>query len=162
MGKMPNGHILIVEDDDAQLKMLATVLEADGWTVAAANSGEKALAIIDKAEDLDVIVTDLLMPGMDGRKVLEAVRERRAEVPVIIMTAHASIDSAVELMQAGAYLYLEKPTKLPELRLAVRRARDATNTLRELARLRRRVNMPPDVLGVSRPMQELLETALKA
>jgi len=64
-------------------------------------------------------------------------------------------------MQAGAYLYLEKPTKLPELRLAVRRARDATNTLRELARLRRRVNMPADVVGVSRPMQELLETAIK-
>ncbi|MFI5279065.1 MAG: sigma-54-dependent transcriptional regulator [Gemmatimonadales bacterium] len=161
MGKMPNGHILIVEDDDAQLKMLKTVLEADGWTVSATTSGEKAISLVEKSEDLDVILTDLLMPGMDGKAVLEAVRERRPEVPVIIMTAHASIDSAVELMQAGAHLYLEKPTKLPELRLAVRRARDATNTLRELARLRRRVNMPADVVGVSRPMQELLETALK-
>jgi len=161
MGKMPSGHILVVEDDDAQLRMLKTVLEADGWTVSATASGEKAIAILDTAEDLDVILTDLLMPGTDGRAVLEAVREKRPEVPVIIMTAHASIDSAVELMQAGAHLYLEKPTKLPELRLAVRRARDATNTLRELARLRRRVNMPADVVGVSRPMQELLETALK-
>jgi two-component system response regulator HydG len=161
MGKMPNGHILIVEDDDAQLRLLKTVLEADGWTVSATTSGEKAIALLEKAEDLDVILTDLLMPGTDGKAVLEAVRERRPEVPVIIMTAHGSIDSAVALMQAGAHLYLEKPTKLPELRLAVRRARDATNTLRELARLRRRVNMPADVVGVSRPMQELLETALK-
>ncbi|MFI5213695.1 MAG: sigma-54-dependent transcriptional regulator [Gemmatimonadales bacterium] len=161
MGKMPSGHILIVEDDDAQLRMLKTVLEADGWTVSATTSGEKAISILGTAEDVDVVLTDLLMPGVDGKAVLEAVRERRPEVPVIIMTAHASIDSAVELMQAGAHLYLEKPTKLPELRLAVRRARDATNALRELARLRRRVNMPADVVGVSRPMQELLETALK-
>jgi two-component system response regulator HydG len=158
---MPAGHILIVEDDDAQLRLLKTVLEADGWTVSATTSGEKAVSLLDKAEDVDVVLTDLLMPGMDGKAVLEAVRERRPEVPVIIMTAHASIDSAVELMQAGAHLYLEKPTKLPELRLAVRRARDATNTLRELARLRRRVNMPADIVGVSRPMQELLETALR-
>jgi DNA-binding NtrC family response regulator len=71
------------------------------------------------------------------------------------------VDSAVELLHAGAHHYLEKPTKLPELRITVRRARDATETRRELARLRRRVDLPADVVGVSRQMQEVLETAIR-
>jgi DNA-binding NtrC family response regulator len=155
------GHILIVEDDEDQLKLLKTVLQSDGWTVSAAPSGETAIALLDRGDEVDVVLTDLFMPGVDGRAVLEAVRQRRPEVPVLVMTAHASIDSAVELMHAGAHHYLEKPTKLPELRIAVRRAMDATETRRELARLRRRLDMPADVVGVSRQLQEILETAVR-
>jgi len=155
------GRILVVDDDDAQIKLLKTVLEADGWIVRPASSGVEALAILDQGDDVDVVLSDLLMPGMDGRELLAAVLERRPEVPVIIMTAHASVDSAVELLHAGAHHYLEKPTKLPELRITVRRARDATETRRELARLRRRVELPADVVGVSRQMQEVLETAIR-
>ena len=155
------GHILVVEDDEAQLRLLKTALQSDGWKVSGALSGPEAIGLLDTGEEVDVVLTDLLMPGMDGRAVLDAVRQRRPEVPVLVMTAHASIDSAVELMNAGAHHYLEKPTKLPELRIAVRRAKEATEARRELARLRRRVGMPADVVGVSRPMQELLETALR-
>jgi DNA-binding NtrC family response regulator len=155
------GRILVVDDDEGQRKLLKTVLEADGWMVFPVASGMEAVALLERGEDLDVVLTDLYMPGMDGRAVLEAVVERRPEVPVIVMTAHASIDSAVELMHAGAHHYLEKPTKLPELRIAVRRAKDATETRRELARLRRRVDMPAGVVGVSRQMQEILETAIR-
>jgi len=155
------GKILIVEDDDAQLRLLKTVLEADGWSVVTATSGDAALDALEKVEDVDVILSDLLMPGMDGRALLAAVRERRPEVPVIIMTAHASVDSAVELLHAGAYHYLAKPTKLPELRITVRRAKESTEERRELARLRRHVNMPSDVVGVSDQMQEILETAIR-
>jgi two-component system response regulator HydG len=155
------GKILVVDDDDAQLKLLKVVLEADGWTVFPALSGEEALALLDAGEEVDVILTDLVMPGMDGRGVLQGALERRPEVPVIVMTAHASIDSAVELLHAGAHHYLEKPTKLPELRITVRRAKDATETRRELARLRRRLDLPADVVGVSRQMQEILETAIR-
>jgi len=156
-----NGNILVVDDDESQTRLLKTVLEADGWRVLTAHSGPQTIALLDSGEEADVILTDLLMPGMDGRDVLEAVLERRPEVPVIIMTAHGSVDSAVELLHAGAHHYLEKPTKLPELRIAVRRARDATETRRELARLRRRVELPADVVGISRPMREILETAIR-
>ncbi len=155
------GKILIVEDDDAQLRLLQTVLEADGWKVLPARSGEEALAVLDDVEDVDVILSDLLMPGMDGRALLAAVQERRPEVPVIIMTAHASVDSAVELLHAGAHHYLAKPTKLPELRITVRRAKESTEERRELARLRRHVNLPSDVVGVSDQMHEILETAIR-
>jgi two-component system response regulator HydG len=155
------GRILVVDDDEAQIALLKTVLEADGWAVLPARSGAEALARLDAGDDVDVVLSDLLMPGMDGRELLAAVLERRPEVPVIIMTAHASVDSAVELLHAGAHHYLEKPTKLPELRIQVRRARDATLTRRELARLRRRLDLPADVVGVSRQMQDVLEIAIR-
>jgi len=155
------GRILVVDDDEAQIKLLKTVLEADGWAVLPARSGQEALTLLDAGDDVDVVLSDLLMPGMDGRELLGMVLDRRPEVPVIIMTAHASVDSAVELLHAGAHHYLEKPTKLPELRITVRRARDATLTRRELARLRRRVDLPADVVGISRQMQEVLETAIR-
>jgi len=156
-----NGRILVVDDDESQVKLLKTVLEADGWTVLATTSGPKALAMLDAGEEVDVVLTDLFMPEMDGREVLGAVLQRQPEVPVIVMTAHASVDSAVELLHAGAHHYLEKPTKLPELRITVRRAKDATETRRELARLRRRVDLPADVVGISRQMRDVLETAIR-
>jgi two-component system, NtrC family, response regulator HydG len=71
------------------------------------------------------------------------------------------VDSAVELLHAGAYHYLPKPTKLPELRITVRRALESTQTRRELARLRRKVGLPADVVGVSRQMQQIFETAIR-
>jgi len=155
------GKILVVEDDEAQLRLLESVLQADGWTVVPAASGEEALAVLDQVEDVDVVLSDLFLPGMDGKALLAAVRERLPEIPVIIMTAHASVDSAVELLHAGAYHYLAKPTKPPELRITARRARESTEERRELARLRRHVNLPSDVVGVSRQMQEILETAIR-
>jgi len=154
-------RVLVVDDDTAQVDFLRTVLAADGWEVAGANSGSEALSYLDRGEDVDVIVSDLFMPGMDGRALLEAVLARRPEVPVVILTAHATVDSAVELLHAGAYHYVAKPAKLPELRLVVRRAREATETRRELARLRRRVQLPEDVVGVSRAMHEVLEAAIR-
>ncbi|HEY2804799.1 MAG TPA: sigma-54 dependent transcriptional regulator [Gemmatimonadales bacterium] len=159
---MPNtGRILVVDDDEAQIKFLATILEADGWKVLPALSGQRALDILDRGEEMDVILTDLLMPGMDGRQLLAAVQERRPEIPVIVMTAHASVDSAVELLHAGAHHYLEKPAKLAELRITVRRARDTTEARRELARLRRRIDVPSGVVALSRQMQEILDAALR-
>ncbi len=155
------GRILVVDDDPAQLTLLATVLEADSWAVLRAASGAEAVALLDRGEEVDVILSDLVMPGMDGRGLLAAVKERRPEVPFIILTANATVDSAVELLHAGAHHYLAKPTKLPELRIVVRRAKESTETTRELARLRRRVNLPSNVVGVSRQMQELLETAIR-
>src|SRR3990172_5121098 len=154
------GRILVVDDDEAQLKLLHTVLEAEGWKVLPCLSGRQALEVLDAGEEVDVIISDLMMPEMDGRALLAAAQERRPEVPFILMTAYATVDSAVEALHAGAYHYLAKPTKLPELRIVVQRARETTETQRELARLRRRVGLPADVVGVSRQMHEILETAI--
>ena len=155
------GRILVVEDDETQRKLLVAVLQADGWATFEAGSGDAAIELLEKSSDIDVVLSDLMMPGMDGRGLLAVVNQRWPEVPFIVMTAFASVDSAVELLHAGAYHYLPKPTKLPELRITVRRALEATQTKRELARLRRRVGLPSDVVGVSRQMQQVFETAIR-
>ena len=155
------GRILVVEDDEAQRKLLVAVLQADGWATFEAGSGDAAIALLEKSSDVDIVLSDLIMPGMDGRGLLAVVNQRWPEVPFIVMTAFASVDSAVELLHAGAYHYLPKPTKLPELRITVRRALESTQTKRELARLRRKVGLPSDVVGVSRQMQQIFETAIR-
>ena len=150
------GRILVVEDDEAQRKLLVAVLQADGWATFEAGSGDAAVELLERGGEIDIILADLVMPGMDGRGLLAVVNQRWPEVPLIVMTAFASVDSAVELLHAGAFHYLPKPTKLPELRITVRRALESTQTRRELARLRRKVGLPSDVVGVSRQMQPIL------
>jgi DNA-binding NtrC family response regulator len=156
-----SGRILLVDDDPAQLRLLRTVLEVDGWTVAEAESGEAAIARLVEQPETDLVLSDLMMPGMDGRALLKGIQEGWPEIPVIILTAHASVDSAVALLHEGAHDYLTKPPKLEELRITLRRAVEATETRRELARLRRRLRLPTDVVGVSRQMQAVLETAVR-
>ena len=107
------GRILVVEDDEAQRKLLVAVLQADGWATFEAGSGDAAVELLEKSSDIDVVLSDLMMPGMDGRALLAVVNQRWPEVPFVVMTAFASVDSAVELLHAGAYHYLPKPTKLP-------------------------------------------------
>ena len=155
------GRILLVDDDPSQLRLLRGVLEADGWEVAQAESGDAAIIRLDDSAEIDVILTDLMMPGMDGRALLGRVHERWPEIPVIILTAHASVDSAVALLHAGAHDYLTKPPKLDELRITVRRAVENTQNRRELARLRRRMRLPEDVVGVSRQMQAVFDIAIR-
>ena len=155
------GRILVVEDDEAQRKLLVAVLQADGWATFEADSGDAAVDLLETGGEIDIVLADLVMPGMDGRGLLAVVNQRWPEVPFIVMTAFASVDSAVELLHAGAYHYLPKPTKLPELRITVRRALESTQTKRELARLRRKVGLPSDVVGVSRQMQQIFETAIR-
>ena len=155
------GRILIVDDDEAQRHLLATVLTADGWAAVEASSGEQAIGMLERGTESDVILSDLKMPGMDGRGFLSIVSERWPEVPFIVMTAYATVDSAVEMLHAGAFHYLPKPIKLPELRIVVRRALESSETRRELARLRRKVGLPADVVGASHQMQQVFETALR-
>jgi DNA-binding NtrC family response regulator len=155
------GRVLLVDDDPVQLRFLRAVLEVDGWVVEEADSGETAIARLVSQPETDVVLSDLLMPGMDGRALLKGIQEGWPEIPVIILTAHASVDSAVALLHEGAHDYLTKPPKIEELRIILRRAVEATETRRELARLRRRLRLPADVVGVSRQMQAILETAVR-
>jgi two-component system, NtrC family, response regulator AtoC len=114
---------ILVADDEAGLREFMTdSLELDEHTVVAAKDGKEAAKFLDE-RGFDLVITDLKMPGMDGMSLLRKVRSEQPEVEVIVMTAHGSVDNAVEAMKLGAFEFLQKPLSGPdELRLLVQRA----------------------------------------
>ena len=100
--------ILIVDDEKNYLTILSAVLEDEGFEVLTALGGREALEV-HKTSDLDLIVTDMKMPGMDGIELLEHIKSVDPDLPIIMMTAHGTVDKAVEAMQKGAYSYILKP-----------------------------------------------------
>ncbi len=127
--------VLVVDDDPGVLFTLEEVLVSRGHEVVAARSGHDALKALD-APLVDVVVTDLAMPGMDGMQLLAAIRERDPSMPVIMITAHGSERTAVAAMKAGAYDYLHKPFAVDEVALVVGRAAEARELRAATRRLR--------------------------
>jgi two-component system response regulator AtoC len=115
-------RILVVDDEEGVRSFLAEALDGDGIEVATAAGGDEAIAMLDR-HGFDVVITDLRMPGRDGLAVLSKVRAEMPETQVIVLTAHATVETAVQAIKAGAFDYLEKPIASPaELRLLVQRA----------------------------------------
>lgn len=112
---MDNKKILIVDDEKNIRMTLAQALQSEGWETDAAVNGEEALAKLEK-EDFVLLLLDLKLPGIDGMEVLERVARERPDVRVIIITAHGSIESAVEAMKLGAVDYLQKPFSPKDIR----------------------------------------------
>ncbi|HZV96478.1 MAG TPA: sigma-54 dependent transcriptional regulator [Candidatus Nitrosocosmicus sp.] len=113
--------ILLVEDDDVFLRPLHRTLELAGYDVLPAPSAEEALDAL-KVEDVDVVLTDKRLPGMDGVELVRRVKADHADLAVVVMTAYGTIESAVEAMRLGAEDYLVKPFEVAELLLVIRRA----------------------------------------
>ncbi|MDP9131360.1 MAG: response regulator, partial [Candidatus Binatota bacterium] len=103
-----NGIILVVEDQESARDSLVELLRGEGYDVHEAADGEAGIVEIDHL-DLDVVLTDLMMPGADGLAVLKHVREISPQTMVVIMTAHASVETAIEAIRAGAQDYMLKP-----------------------------------------------------
>jgi two-component system NtrC family response regulator len=155
--------ILIVDDEKNYLLVLSAVLEEEGYEVLTASSGPEALEI-QKSSDLDLVLTDMKMPGMDGIEVLESIKARDADLPVIMMTAHGTIDKAVEAMQKGAYNYLLKPFDNERLILFVKKAIAVFQVVKENRRLRSAVESQyrfGNIIGKSRAMRDVFETIRK-
>ncbi|MFQ5847628.1 MAG: sigma-54-dependent transcriptional regulator [Candidatus Methylomirabilales bacterium] len=149
--------ILAVDDDAVSRELLQTILEANGYEVITAAGGKEGLAIV-QAVPLDLVITDLRMPGMDGLAFLKAVHGDHPDLPVIITTAHASIDSAVEAIKMGAYAYLTKPATTERLLHLVRRAIEEQQLRQENIYLRRQLeerHQFDNILGKSPRMQEI-------
>ncbi|MDR0476432.1 MAG: sigma-54 dependent transcriptional regulator [Desulfobulbaceae bacterium] len=128
--------ILLVDDEPNYLIVLSELLTEAGHEVFTAASGEEALALA-RSSDLDVVITDMQMPGMDGMALLEAIKEINSNLPVIIITAFAEVEKAVKAMQAGAFSYLAKPFANDELLVNIDKAAAHYNLVRENSRLRR-------------------------
>ncbi|HPO10154.1 MAG TPA: response regulator, partial [bacterium] len=127
--------ILIVDDDETMVSTLARVVSQDGHRAVTALSGHEGLRkVADCAPDL--VITDLVMPGMDGISFVRSLKAIDPALPVIMITGHGSIDSAVEAMREGAFHYLTKPISMRDLLLYVSKALESREALAENRYLR--------------------------
>ena len=154
------GERILIAEDNAQMRdLLREVIEDAGYETIVAADGRQAMTQIERGQEMiDLVVTDVRMPGLTGDELLAAMRAARPETPVIVITAFGSVEQAVELVKAGAFQYLTKPFETRELERAVREGLERTAPRREQARLRReRPTSPSRLIGASRPMRKLYE-----
>jgi DNA-binding NtrC family response regulator len=154
-------RILVVEDEDKLRRVVELQLQSAGFDVDQAGSAEEGLRLADRA---DLVLTDLRLPGMDGLELLGLLRRQNSQVPVIVMTAYGTVESAVEAMKAGAVDFLMKPFSLDHLMAVVNKAlemralRDENRKLREELGWRYEFD---NIIGGSQPMQEIFATLMR-
>jgi DNA-binding NtrC family response regulator len=158
---LAKGTILVVEDDDIARQNLQYILEKEGYDVLAAETGVKALQLLEKSE-FDLVLTDLKMQQVDGMQVLNMVRENHPHTEVIMITAYATVDTAVEAMRQGAYHYIPKPYKVDLVRKLVREALYKRNLYLENIQLKTELaehkgKKRPLLIGASQPMRQVIE-----
>lgn len=155
--------VLIVDDEKNYTRILGAVLEEEGFETLSANSGPEALEILE-GSDVDLVLTDMKMPLMDGIQLLEKIKTRDSELPVIMMTAHGTVDKAVEAMQKGAYSYILKPFDNDRLIIYVRKAVAMFRVIKENRDLRNAVSSQysfGNIIGKSKVMQQVFDTIRK-
>ncbi|HEX9108799.1 MAG TPA: response regulator, partial [Longimicrobiales bacterium] len=130
--------VLIIDDERSILETLRILLRGEGFEVAVADSGKDGLARLPEIEP-DVVLTDIRMPGVTGIDVLSAVRERDPDLPVILMTAQASLQSAVQAVNQGAFYYVQKPFHNDEMAALCRRAAQTRALTRENRQLKKEI-----------------------
>jgi len=154
---MADEKVLVVDDEVGMLTLLRNYLTREGYEAHTAPSGETALQFLEE-HDFDVVLTDLRMGGMDGLTLVREIHATRPETPVVLMTAFGGIDIAVEAIKAGAYHFVAKPVKLPEVGALLRKALTERDLRRENRDLRQAVEARYSfghLLGKSAVMQRL-------
>ncbi len=152
--------ILVVDDEPIARENLSHILRKDGYSPLLAENGQQAVDIL-KQEEIDLVLTDLRMRGMDGMAVLAETKRLQPSTEVVVITGYASVDTAVEAMRQGAYHYISKPFKINELRAVVDKALEKTLLRQEIQKLRERVYSQVGtsrIIGQSPKMQALRET----
>ncbi len=146
--------VLIVEDEDNMRRVLGALLRRAGYRVLEARDGGEALGVLDNAA-VHAVVTDLKMPRMNGLELLEAIRRRRGSLPVILLTAHGTIGSAVEALKQGAFDYLTKPFDPDEVQQVVEKAVRTSELQQSEASLEPDEDPQKLLLGESRALREV-------
>ncbi len=150
--------ILVVDDEDTIRFCLQEALEVEGYKVYTEENGENSLKLIKKVIP-DLIVLDLKMPGMNGLDLLREIKSHDQNILVILLTGHATVDTAVNAMKAGAFDYLQKPFKMDHIKVVVERALSTQSLMREVSRLRAKTNITENlnIVAVSREMKEIFD-----
>jgi two-component system response regulator PilR (NtrC family) len=160
---MPDTRVLVVDDERSMRDLLAIMLKQEGHDVAVVEGGAQAIETLSR-EVFDLVITDLRMRGVDGLAVLRAAKEHSPETVVVVITAFASTETAVEAMRLGAYDYITKPFKMDEIKLVLanalerKRLQDENQALKRQLRRERRLDT---FVGGSPQMLEIFETIRK-
>src|ERR1700733_460619 len=144
---MTQASVLVVEDNDLERQITADTLREEGFAVEEAAVGKRAIELLALSR-FDVVLTDLMMPGMSGEELLAKVRGAYPGSQVVVLTAHGSTDSVVQAMKAGAFDYLEKPTDREKLVTRVAKAAEFANLQQENQLLKRRLEGTFEIEGI--------------
>ncbi len=144
-------RILVIDDERSIRNIVTELLEMEGHTVQTAEDGLQGWEKISK-ESYDLVISDIKMPNMDGMELLDKLVENRAEVTVVMISGHGSIDAAVECIKKGAFDYIEKPIDMNRFLVTVKNALERESLVTETKSLRRKVNKVADIVGNSAPI----------
>jgi DNA-binding NtrC family response regulator len=161
---MRNGRVLVVDDEESLRRVLQVQLEQRGYEVTTASSAEEALVQMSKTA-LELVITDLRMPGKSGVDLLKEVRQLYPGTQVIMLTAFGTVENAVEAMQAGAYHYVTKPVHFNELAIVVDRALEHCRLLEQVTNLRQSLDEKygfENIIGHSGTLLAILDIAFRA
>jgi two-component system response regulator PilR (NtrC family) len=152
-------RVLIIDDEEVLRDVMQAVLRREGFDVALAASAEEGLALVE-TEDIDLVILDIMLPGMDGHEALRNIKEMNPLIPVIIVTAYSSIDGAILAMKNGAFHYIPKPFKNEEVIITVNKALEQRRLSRENERLKAELQERysfANIIGKSEPMRKIFE-----
>jgi two-component system response regulator PilR (NtrC family) len=152
-------NVLIVDDEEVLQDVLGELVRREGWTPIAAKSGEEAFRILER-EDADIVLLDLMLPGMSGMEVLRRLRKEDPDQVVVIITAYSSIEGAITAMREGAFHYIPKPFKNEEVLLTLRKGLEQRRLAEENRALREQLRQRfgfANLIGKSKPMQKIFE-----
>ena len=152
--------ILIIDDERAIRNVLRDILNNEGYTTAEASDGESGLAQFS-AGNFDLVLCDIKMPKIDGIEFLQKAKEVNPDVPVIIISGHGNIETAVDAVKKGAFDFISKPPDLNRLLITIRNAMDKTSLVKETKVLRKKVSRIQEIIGESAPIQKIKETIEK-
>lgn len=149
-------HILIIDDERPIRSTLREILEYEKYKVSDAENGEEGLKLIEKKK-FDLVLCDIKMPKMDGIEVLEKVMEKQSDLPVVMISGHGNIETAVEAIKMGAFDFIAKPLDLNRLLVTVRNALDKNDLVEETKQLRKKVHQSKlnDIIGESAAILEV-------
>jgi two-component system, NtrC family, nitrogen regulation response regulator NtrX len=153
-------NILIIDDEKAIRKTLSEILSYEGYKIDEAGDGEEGFRKF-REKEYDVILCDIKMPKMDGIEFLEKAKEANPDLPIIMISGHGTIETAVEAVKKGAYDYISKPPDLNRLLITIRNAMDKTSLVAETKVLKRKVSRVQDMIGESTPIHKIRETIEK-
>jgi two-component system, NtrC family, nitrogen regulation response regulator NtrX len=151
-------RILVIDDERSIRNTLKDILEYEKYEVELAEDGPKGLEKIKNGE-FDIVLCDIKMPGMDGIEVLDKLTEFSSDVPVIMISGHGNIDTAVEAIKKGAFDFIEKPLDLNRLLITIRNAMDKSNLVTQTKILKRKVSKKYEIVGKSEAIRKVIEMA---